>query len=85
MPAGEMNAKAATLNFCLKQLYPRKCGAVPSSEVVVVLNAHMMPVRHFYLKMLELMQVGILVLLLLLLLLLLLTDGGFDTPCLLKQ
>jgi hypothetical protein len=55
--AGEMNAKACALNHCLKQLYPRKM-AVPASEVVLVLDAHMSPVRQIFCKLLEVMQVG---------------------------
>jgi hypothetical protein len=54
---GEMNAKACALNHCLKQLYPRKMAA-PPSEVVLVLDAHMSPVRQLFCKLLEVMQVG---------------------------
>jgi hypothetical protein len=55
--AGEINGKSNNLNNCLQHLYP-KGTTIPNSEVVVVLDADMVPNQSFFLKVLEVMQVG---------------------------
>ncbi len=52
---GEVNGKSNNLNHCLQQLYP-KGTTIPMSEVLMVLDADMVPNQTFFLKLLEVMQ-----------------------------
>jgi cellulose synthase/poly-beta-1,6-N-acetylglucosamine synthase-like glycosyltransferase len=54
-PAGEINGKSNNLNNCLHLLYPKGI-TIPNSEVLVVLDADMVPTQNFFTKILEVMQ-----------------------------
>ncbi len=54
---GEVNGKSANLNHCLSLLYPKGV-TIPNNEVLVVLDADMVPTQNFFTKILEVMQVG---------------------------